>query len=83
MPLADIAIGGKARTAPAATLTGHCGVIVMLYYAVIFFVIALIAAIFGFTGLAAGAASIAKLLFFVFLIFAAVTFVFSLMRGRA
>ncbi|HPF27950.1 MAG TPA: DUF1328 domain-containing protein [Steroidobacteraceae bacterium] len=52
----------------------------MLHYAVIFFVIALIAAVFGFTGIAAGAASIAKILFFVFLIVAAITFFMSIMR---
>ena len=52
----------------------------MLHYAVIFFVIALIAAVFGFTGIAAGAASIAKTLFVVFLIVAAVTFFMSLSR---
>lgn len=40
----------------------------MLQYALIFFIVALIAAVFGFTGIAAGAASIAKILFFVFLI---------------
>ena len=40
----------------------------MLHYAAVFFVIAIIAAVFGFTGLAVGAASIAKILFFVFLI---------------
>lgn len=39
----------------------------MLNYTVIFFVIALIAAVFGFGGIAAGAAEIAKILFFVFL----------------
>ena len=31
----------------------------MLYWAVVFFVVALVAAIFGFTGIAAGAAEIA------------------------
>jgi uncharacterized membrane protein YtjA (UPF0391 family) len=55
----------------------------MLRYAVIFFVIAMIAAVFGFTGLAVGAASIAKLLFFVFLLFAVVSLVVSLIRPRA
>jgi uncharacterized membrane protein YtjA (UPF0391 family) len=40
----------------------------MLRWAAIFFVIAIVAAIFGFTGIAAGAASIAKILFFVFLV---------------
>ncbi|MBK8343515.1 MAG: DUF1328 domain-containing protein [Bacteroidetes bacterium] len=36
----------------------------MLRYAVIFFVIALVAAVFGFGGIAAGAVSIALILFF-------------------
>src|SRR4029077_6687119 len=40
--------------------------VVMLHYAIVFFVIALIAAVFGFTGLAAGAAGIAKILFVLF-----------------
>lgn len=39
----------------------------LLKWAVIFLVIALIAAAFGFTGIAAGAASIAKILFYLFL----------------
>jgi uncharacterized membrane protein YtjA (UPF0391 family) len=52
----------------------------MLYYAVVFFIIALIAALFGFGGIAAGAAGIAKILFVVFLIVALVTFVLSLAR---
>jgi uncharacterized membrane protein YtjA (UPF0391 family) len=39
----------------------------MLHYAVVFFIIALIAAVFGFGGVAAGAAGIAKVLFFIFL----------------
>ena len=50
--------------------------IVMLYWAAVFFVIALLAAIFGFGGLAASAAGVAKILFFVFLIFAVVSFLF-------
>ena len=37
----------------------------MLHYAVVFLVIALIAAVFGFGGIAAGAAGIAKILFVV------------------
>jgi len=36
----------------------------MLSWALIFFIIALIAAFFGFGGIAAGAAGIAKVLFF-------------------
>jgi uncharacterized membrane protein YtjA (UPF0391 family) len=54
--------------------------IVMLHYAIVFFVIALIAALFGFGGIAAGAAGIAKILFFVFVIMAVITFVMSLIR---
>lgn len=52
----------------------------MLYYAVVFFVIALIAALFGFGGIAAGAAGIAKILFVVFLIVSLVTFLLSLSK---
>src|SRR6202043_656478 len=46
----------------------------MLHYAAVFLVIALIAAVFGFGGIAAGAAGITKTLFVVFLIGAFVTF---------
>ena len=51
----------------------------MLHYAVVFLVIALVAALFGFGGIAAGAVGIAKILFFVFVIMAIVTFVMGLM----
>jgi uncharacterized membrane protein YtjA (UPF0391 family) len=50
--------------------------IVMLYWAAVFFIIALVAALFGFGGLAAGAVGIAKILFFVFLILAVVSLIF-------
>jgi uncharacterized membrane protein YtjA (UPF0391 family) len=74
-------MGGRA---PANT-TGGCRLkflfkllndIVMLRWSVIFFVIAIIAAIFGFGGIAAGAASIAKVLFFIFLVLFVLTLVF-------
>jgi uncharacterized membrane protein YtjA (UPF0391 family) len=52
----------------------------MLHYAVVFFVIALIAAVFGFGGIAAGAVGIAKVLFFVFIVLAALSFIANLMR---
>ena len=52
----------------------------MLHYSVVFLVIALIAAIFGFGGIAAGAVEIAKILFFIFAIMAIVSFVISLLR---
>jgi len=49
----------------------------MLYWALIFLVVALIAAVFGFGGIAAGAVQIARILFFIFLIL----FVISLIVG--
>lgn len=54
----------------------------MLRYAAIFFVIALVAALFGFTGIAAGAVEIAKILFFVFLVLFVVSLIFGLLRGK-
>lgn len=50
----------------------------MLYYSIVFLVIALIAAALGFGGIAGTATGIAKILFFVFL----VLFVVSLLLGR-
>jgi uncharacterized membrane protein YtjA (UPF0391 family) len=40
----------------------------MLYWALVFLVVALIAALFGFTGIYVAAAGIAKILFFVFIV---------------
>jgi uncharacterized membrane protein YtjA (UPF0391 family) len=51
----------------------------MLYWALAFFLVAILAAVFGFGGIAAGAAAIAKILFFIFLIL----FVLSLLVGLA
>jgi uncharacterized membrane protein YtjA (UPF0391 family) len=52
----------------------------MLRYAAIFFVIALIAALFGFGGIAVGAAEIAKILFFVFVVLFVVSLIAGLVR---
>ncbi len=52
----------------------------MLHYAVVFFVIALVAALFGFGGIAAGAMGIGKILFVVFLLLAVASFLFGIMR---
>jgi uncharacterized membrane protein YtjA (UPF0391 family) len=51
----------------------------MLNWAITFFIIALIAAILGFGGVAVAAAGIAKLLFYIFL----VLFLVSLIMGLA
>lgn len=40
----------------------------MLYFAFLFLIIAIVAALFGFTGIASVAVGIAKILFFVFLL---------------
>ena len=58
----------------------------MLRWAAIFFVIAIIAALFGFTGIAGAAADIARFLFFLFVAIAGqiyglrITFVYPSMR---
>ncbi len=54
----------------------------MLTWAVAFFIIAIVAAIFGFGNIAAGATSIAQILFFVFLVLFVLSLVASLVRGR-
>jgi uncharacterized membrane protein YtjA (UPF0391 family) len=48
----------------------------MLHWAAVFFVIALLAAVFGFGGIAASAAGVAKILFLVFLVLAVVSLIF-------
>jgi uncharacterized membrane protein YtjA (UPF0391 family) len=50
---------------------------IMLYWALVFFIVAIVAGALGFFGLAAGAAEIAKILFFVFI----VLFIISLLTG--
>jgi uncharacterized membrane protein YtjA (UPF0391 family) len=54
----------------------------MLYWALIFLVVALIAGLFGFGGVASASVGIAQILFVLFLILAAVAFVVQLVRGR-
>ena len=48
----------------------------MLNWALTFFVVAIIAALLGFTNIAGSAIDIAKILFFVFLVLAVLTFIF-------
>jgi uncharacterized membrane protein YtjA (UPF0391 family) len=52
----------------------------MLYWAAVFFVVAIVAAIFGFGGIAAGASSIAQVLFGLFLLVAVVSLILGLVR---
>jgi uncharacterized membrane protein YtjA (UPF0391 family) len=53
----------------------------MLYWTLIFLVVALIAAAFGFTGIAASSAGIAKILFAIFLVLFVVSLLFQFLRG--
>lgn len=54
----------------------------MLYWAIVFFLISLVAGFLGFGGVSTAAAGISKILFFVFLILAAITLVL-LITGAA
>jgi uncharacterized membrane protein YtjA (UPF0391 family) len=53
----------------------------MLKWAVIFFVLSLIAGFFGFTGVAAGARGVAKVLFFIALAIFLIILVFGVFLG--
>jgi uncharacterized membrane protein YtjA (UPF0391 family) len=53
----------------------------MLYWALVFFVVSLVAGIFGFGGIASATAGIAQILFYVFLVFFVVTLIAGLAGG--
>lgn len=55
----------------------------MLKWSVIFFIVSIIAALFGFTDIAAGSAAIAKVLFYIFLVLFLVSLVAALLFGKA
>ena len=54
----------------------------MLYYALVFFVLALVAGLLGFGGIASASVGIAKILFFVFIVLFLISAVFGAVRGR-
>ncbi len=54
----------------------------MLRWALIFFIVAILAAVFGFGGIAAAATSIAQLLFYIFLVLFVITLIFGLLAGK-
>jgi uncharacterized membrane protein YtjA (UPF0391 family) len=56
--------------------------VVMLSWALTFFIVAIIAAVLGFSSIAGAAAGIAKILFFIFLVLTLVALVAGAMRGR-
>jgi uncharacterized membrane protein YtjA (UPF0391 family) len=55
----------------------------LLHWAIIFLVIAIIAALLGFGGLAGTAMEGARILFWVAIVLAVLAFLFNFMRGRA
>jgi uncharacterized membrane protein YtjA (UPF0391 family) len=54
----------------------------MLRWALIFFVVAIIAAVFGFTGIAGAASQIARMLFFAFLFLLIISGLLYALRGN-
>lgn len=54
----------------------------MLYWTAVFFVIALIAAVLGFGGVAVASAEIAKILFFIFIVLFVISLIFGLVGRR-
>jgi uncharacterized membrane protein YtjA (UPF0391 family) len=56
---------------------------IMLKWALVFFIVSLVAGVFGFTGIAAGAAAVAKVLFYVAVILFLVFLVLGLAAMRA
>jgi uncharacterized membrane protein YtjA (UPF0391 family) len=55
----------------------------MLGWAITFLIVALVAAVFGFGGIAGTAVEIAKLIFFVAIVLFAISAVIGLLRGRS
>ena len=53
----------------------------MLKWAIIFFVISLVAGFFGFTGVASGAKTIAKVLFFIAIVIFLIVLIFGVFLG--
>jgi uncharacterized membrane protein YtjA (UPF0391 family) len=58
-------------------------IIAMLGWAMTFLIVALIAAVLGFGGIAGFAVEIAKIIFFVAIILFVISAIFGLMRGRS
>ncbi len=54
----------------------------LIRWALVFFIVAIVAAVFGFTGIAAAAIEIGRILFFVFLVLFIVFLVLGKTKGR-
>jgi uncharacterized membrane protein YtjA (UPF0391 family) len=69
-------------TSPVAETGTHCEA-TMIGWALTFLLVALVAAVFGFGGIAGTAVEIAKLIFFVAIVLFAISAVVGLLRGRS
>jgi uncharacterized membrane protein YtjA (UPF0391 family) len=69
--------------ATALTAALQARIIAMLGWALTFLIVALIAAVLGFGGIAGFAVEIAKIIFFVAIILFVISAIFGLMRGRS
>ena len=69
-----------AATAPASAAARLERLPFSGYHKRIFFIIAIVAAVFGFGGIAAGAAEIAKILFYIFVVIFLVTLLLGVVR---
>ncbi|HJS32297.1 MAG TPA: DUF1328 domain-containing protein [Alphaproteobacteria bacterium] len=54
----------------------------MLYWAAVFFIIAIVAGFLGFGGIAVASSQIAQVLFFIFLVLFVATWLAAILRGR-
>jgi len=61
-------------------LINQTNLLIMLRYAIIFFVVALIAGVLGFGGIAGASAGIAQIIFYIFLILLVVSVISSLLK---
>jgi uncharacterized membrane protein YtjA (UPF0391 family) len=73
----------RCRCQTAASRALYLRETIMLKWALFFFVISIVAGLFGFTGISVATAQIARILFFIFLVVFLVFLVLALMAGRA
>src|SRR5690606_14461573 len=71
---------GNNRAPRTLTAAGNEGDLPMLYWTLVFLVIALIAGVLGFGGIAGASAGIAQILFFIFLAFLVISLVAGFIR---
>jgi uncharacterized membrane protein YtjA (UPF0391 family) len=56
------------------------GEVIMLYWSIVFFIVSIVAALFGFGGISAATSDIAQILFFIFAVLFIVSLIFTLAR---